>query len=323
MVLLRAWSASRKRSGKLISRLNPQLAEDAREVTLDCPCGNEERLGDLAVGEALAGELDNAALAGRQRVEPGENDPARARTGGAELGLGVIGERFRACAVGGVEGLAEQLSRFGTSVAPPEHRPEVGKRASPLESGIAALEHLDRLTEQGHSTVTARHDAGGTQGHTECARCAEGPGQLKLLFCQAYRRFVIAESELGERGLRSPGEVARAGDDRSRQCLSPDVLVSFPLELEPRLCPALSISTGLGGNAPPHAERTSMLAGIPAGEEDPRPAGGGQRSGVAVPLDHAASFANCSSSASVAACVRASSCCLRSSSIVPRASAAA
>src|SRR5947207_5920745 len=75
------------------TRVDLQLAEDAREVTLDRTRRDEEGLGDLAVAEALAGELGNTALAGSQRIEPSESDPPRPCTGGAELGLGVLGER--------------------------------------------------------------------------------------------------------------------------------------------------------------------------------------------------------------------------------------
>src|SRR5512133_2026319 len=71
--------------------------------------------------------------------------------------------------------------------------------------------------EQGRPTVTAGHDAGGTQRHAECARGAESPGQLELLRCEAFSRLLIAERELGERGLRSPREVARGGDRRACQ----------------------------------------------------------------------------------------------------------
>ena len=61
-------------------------------MTLDGPCGNEERLGDLAVGEALAGELGDATFARGERVESGEQDATRPRTGCSELRLGVLGE---------------------------------------------------------------------------------------------------------------------------------------------------------------------------------------------------------------------------------------
>ena len=119
--------------------------------------------------------------------------------------------------MGGVECLAQQLPRLGATIAAPEHRAEVGERARSFQPRVAALEGLDRLAEQGRSAVTAGHDAGGTQRDAECARGAERPGELELLFCQTFSRLVIAERELGECGLRSPGEVARAGDRRARQ----------------------------------------------------------------------------------------------------------
>jgi hypothetical protein len=53
------------------------------------------------------------------------------------------------------------------------------------------VEGIDRLTEQGRSAITARHDAGGTERDAESARGAEGPGQLELLRCEAISRFVI------------------------------------------------------------------------------------------------------------------------------------
>jgi hypothetical protein len=178
-----------------------QLAEDAREVTLDRACGDEEGLGDLAVGEALGGELGDAALAGRQRIEPSQNDPTRARTGGPELGLGVLGEGSGAGAVGSVESLAEELPRFGAAIAAPEQGAEVCEGARSLQAGVAALERGDGLAKQGRSTVTAGHDAGGTHRHAERARGAERAGELNLLLCKASRRFVIAEREMDERGL--------------------------------------------------------------------------------------------------------------------------
>ena len=145
-------------------------------MTLDRACGDEEGLGNLAVAEALAGELGDPALAGCQRVEPSENDPARARTGGAEFGLGIFGEGSGAGVVRGVECLAQQLSSFGAPIAPAEKGAEVGKRARSLQPSVCTLEGVDGLAEQGRSTVTAGYDAGGTQRHAECARGAECPG---------------------------------------------------------------------------------------------------------------------------------------------------
>ena len=195
------WSAAGECGGKLLSRADLQLAKDAREMSLDRARRHEQCLGDFAVAQALARELGNTALAGSQGIEPAEDDPSRARSGGAELGLGVFGEGHGASAVGGVECLTKQASRLRAPIAPPQHRAEVSERARFLQSDLPALEYLDSLTEQGCPTVTAGHDAGRTQRHAECARRTERAGEPKFLFCEASRRFPIAEPEVDEGSL--------------------------------------------------------------------------------------------------------------------------
>jgi len=51
--------------------------EHVGEVALDRPGGDEQVLGDLAVGETLGGKLGDAALAGGERLQPGEQRAAR------------------------------------------------------------------------------------------------------------------------------------------------------------------------------------------------------------------------------------------------------
>src|SRR5262245_23683877 len=51
---------------QLVSRVELEFAEDAREVALNGASGDEEGLCDLAVGEVVAGELGDAAFAGCQ-----------------------------------------------------------------------------------------------------------------------------------------------------------------------------------------------------------------------------------------------------------------
>jgi len=116
-------------------------------VTLDRAGSHEERLGDLAVREAPAGELGDPAFARRQRVETRESDPSRARTGGAELGLGALGEPFGACTMSGVKCLAKQLSSFGAAIAPPKHRTEVSKSPCSFHNGATTIECVDRFTK--------------------------------------------------------------------------------------------------------------------------------------------------------------------------------
>jgi hypothetical protein len=130
-------------------------------MTLNRACCDEQHLCDLTVGEVLAGELGDPALAGRQRVEPCEHDPARARTGGSQLGLGVVGERSCARAARGVQCLAKELSRFCASITPPKLGAEVSEGASPFQLGIAALERVDGFTEQKLSTLASGHEASG------------------------------------------------------------------------------------------------------------------------------------------------------------------
>jgi hypothetical protein len=197
---------------KLVSRVDPELSEDAGEVALDRARRDEQHLCDLTVGEALSSELGDPALTRRQRIEPRKNNPARARAGRAQLGLGLFGKRLGACVVGGIECLAEELSRFGAPIAPPEQGAEVGEGACSLQPGVAPLELVDRLAEQGPSTITAGNNARSPLCHAHCARSAECPGELELLFYEASGRLALAERALRESGLRPPGEETRAGD---------------------------------------------------------------------------------------------------------------
>src|SRR6185369_15663937 len=86
-----------------------------------------------------------------------------------------------------------------------------------FQTGVDSFERVDGLTKQRGSTVTAGHHAGGTQGDAKRARAAECPRMLKLLFCQPLRGFEIAERQIGERSIRSPGDVTRAGHHRACQ----------------------------------------------------------------------------------------------------------
>src|SRR5205085_2197348 len=73
----------------------------------------------LFVGLLGRGGLGDAALAGRQCVEAGEEKPARARARRRELRVGARGERDGAASVCEVDALAEQLPRSGPLVRPP------------------------------------------------------------------------------------------------------------------------------------------------------------------------------------------------------------
>ena len=66
-----------ERAGKLGGAGDLELVADAVEVHLGGSAGDEQRLGDLAVGEAFGGESRNAQLAGSQGVAAGDRVPAR------------------------------------------------------------------------------------------------------------------------------------------------------------------------------------------------------------------------------------------------------
>ena len=78
-------AATAARAGRRAARrasCSGELGEDAREVTLDGAHGHEQRLSDLAVGEAVARQLGHAPLAGRERLDPAQGDAARLGAGG-------------------------------------------------------------------------------------------------------------------------------------------------------------------------------------------------------------------------------------------------
>ena len=106
---LLAGGPGREHSRKLVAGGDVELAEDARQVAFDRAGGDEEFLRDLAVRQVPAGELRNAPLACRQRVEARQYDPSRSGPGCAQLRLGAHSERLRSRAVCDVEGFAQEL----------------------------------------------------------------------------------------------------------------------------------------------------------------------------------------------------------------------
>ena len=188
------------------------IAAGSSEVTLDCAVGDEQRLCDLPVAEVLAGELGDATFAGCQRVEAGEDHPARTRASRPELSVGPFGEPTRASAVGAVKRFAEELSRFAGRLGRRSRAPR-SARARALSNPESARPKPSTASRSRRlSAITAQDDAGGPLRHAQCARGAECPGKLELLFLDAPSLLGIPEREMGQRGLRSPGEETRADD---------------------------------------------------------------------------------------------------------------
>ena len=65
---------------------------------------------------------------------PVRTTSARARAGGAQLGLRLLRERLGTRLVGDVERLAQELSRLRAPVAPPQQGAEVGECACSLHA---------------------------------------------------------------------------------------------------------------------------------------------------------------------------------------------
>ena len=68
--------------------------------------GDEQRLGDLAIGKPFGRELRDAAFASRERVRAADAGPAWSRAGDQQLGARLIGNDAAAAAVGEIKRMA-------------------------------------------------------------------------------------------------------------------------------------------------------------------------------------------------------------------------
>src|SRR5450755_935948 len=85
-------AGGREGGWELLAGGDRELLVGVGEVPFDGPGGDEQVLGDLAVGQTVGGELGDAALAGCQRVEPAEDEPSGSPAGGDEFGAGPLGQ---------------------------------------------------------------------------------------------------------------------------------------------------------------------------------------------------------------------------------------
>src|ERR1700761_4989544 len=76
-------------AGELAAGPDLQLAIRVREVDLDRLRGDEELLGDLAVGHPVGGEAGDAFLARGQGGDAGEGGAARTRPARRQLAAGL------------------------------------------------------------------------------------------------------------------------------------------------------------------------------------------------------------------------------------------
>lgn len=95
--------------GELTPVFDAELAITVRQVHLDGPQGDEEGLGDLFVGLAFGGELDDPELCRGEGVAAGLGDAAGAGAGEPQLLQGMVDERRGAAAMGEIGALGERF----------------------------------------------------------------------------------------------------------------------------------------------------------------------------------------------------------------------
>src|SRR5206468_485125 len=100
---------------ELGSGADGELAVDAGEMDLNGALGDEERLGDLAVGGPPGRQFGYAPLARGERVDAAQGDAPRARAGGQELALAPSGEGCGTADRGQLDGPAKVLARLGSA----------------------------------------------------------------------------------------------------------------------------------------------------------------------------------------------------------------
>ena len=142
---------------------------------------------------------------------PGEDGAARPRAGGAQLGLGLLGERRGAGAVRDVERLAQELAGLAAAVRAPQQRAQLGQRPRPLERARAPAPGT-RCSRAG--APRPRAPPATTPAVRSATPSVRRPPKARASSTSSVgepsRRLALAEREVGQRGGRAPGQVARA-----------------------------------------------------------------------------------------------------------------
>ena len=100
-----------KRAGELVTRADVELHVTLGQVALDGSQGDEQRLGDLAVAEAVGSEPSDSTLAGRQRVKAAAGSLAGPRAA-RESSSRAVGPCRGAASVSEVERFAQRFTRL-------------------------------------------------------------------------------------------------------------------------------------------------------------------------------------------------------------------
>src|SRR5579875_2219319 len=114
-----------ERPGQLSARADLELHECVAQVVLDGLGGDEQRFGDLAVGEAIGGEANDPQLACRKRLLPPLARAPRPRAEHSQLRSSARLQSARAGAAGGVEALLQRRERLAPAPLPAQARAEL------------------------------------------------------------------------------------------------------------------------------------------------------------------------------------------------------
>ena len=154
--------AGRERARESGARGDLELAIGGAEVHLHGPHGDEQRLRDLGVREALGGERGDATLARRQRLHARARDAPRTGAGGAQLGARVLGERARTARGGQLQALEQRLARARALARAPERATVIDERAGQVERrarSAQAVDGRDLRLRAGHEPAHAQRPA--------------------------------------------------------------------------------------------------------------------------------------------------------------------
>jgi hypothetical protein len=169
--------------GQLRARRDRELAQDVRHVPLDRLHADAELGGDLAVALADHHELGNPTLRGAQLGQPAGQLAVGRLSEALEQPADAGEQRTEVLLPGVLLRTAQQVDGPGGVVGLEQQDParEIGPdlRLEPGRTG--AVQHLERLVEQGHA-VTRRRDRGlGAQRVGHGVRLVEGARVGELL----------------------------------------------------------------------------------------------------------------------------------------------
>ena len=152
--------------GQGAARADLEFGVAARQVVFDGPLGDEQPLGDLAVGEPGGGQLRDAQFAGGERVPPVRGIAAWPAAGDDKLAAGPVTQGQTAHGVRQVQALPQQPARLGAGTRPALRRAEVDQRAGQFQRhwnpGYTARRQQGTRTSQGEHASTG-HDPHGAK----------------------------------------------------------------------------------------------------------------------------------------------------------------